>query len=173
MKLNLGFEDHAYEARYSESSPLTKAVKKAAPKRPTRAQMAYGQGKTTAEVAAELEAKYSIVETFVELEEDNITELLEDAYGEHLEAIMSMESVPKEIVTSKQTDKIEANFRKALSSRRFDGVISGVPTTAAQRGVSHLRQHPYAKRPPRPSFIDTGMYQRSFRAWVEDTEEEE
>jgi hypothetical protein len=74
-------------------------------------------------------------------------------------------------VSVKETDKIEAKFRQNLSSRKYDGVIPGVPTTAAQRGISHLQQRPYAKRSSRPSFVDTGMYQRSFRAWVEDVED--
>jgi len=62
---------------------------------------------------------------------------------------------------------LEPRFRRSLSSKRFDGLIRGVPTRAAMKGVSHLRQDPYAQRPPRPSFIDTSLYQRSFKAWTE------
>ena len=67
-----------------------------------------------------------------------------------------------------ETDKIEEKFRRALASRAFDGLIAGVPTTAAQRGVSHKRRHPYAKRGPRPSFIDTDTYRQSFTVWMEE-----
>jgi hypothetical protein len=171
MKLHLGFEDHSYETRFSESSPLTKSTKAKRLRTPTRTHLAYGEGKTTREVAEELEAKYKIVETFWEMEEDNLVEILEDAFADDVENVMEMSTRMKRGISSKETDKIEAKFRQNLSSRRYDGIISGVPTLAAQRGVSHLRQHPYAKRGPRPSFIDTGMYQRSFRAWVEDIED--
>jgi hypothetical protein len=138
----------------------------------TRSQQVYGEGKTTVEVANELESKYHIVETFWEMEEDNFVELLEDSFAEDIEEVMQMGQVPKAGgISDKETDKIETKFRQSLTSQRFDGVISGVPTLAAQRGVSHLMQHPYARRGPRPSFIDTGMYMRSFRAWVEDVED--
>jgi hypothetical protein len=172
MKLHLGFEDYAYHARYGLSSPLTQAVKRRAPKVMTRSQQVYGEGKTTVEVANELESKYHIVETFWEIEQDKFVEVLEDAFAEDIEEVMQMDRIPKAGgISDKETDKIEAKFRSSLSNQRFDGVISGVPTLAAQRGVSHLRQHPYARRGPRPSFIDTGMYMRSFRAWVEDVED--
>jgi hypothetical protein len=148
-------------------------VKKRAPKVLSRPQQAYGQGKTTKEVAADLEARYKIIETFWDMEEDTFVEILEDKFSDVIEEVMKLGGQTGKIgFTSKETDKIEDKFRRALSSRRFDGVIPGVPTTAAQRGVSHLLKQPYARRPPRPSFIDTGMYQRSFRAWVEDVEED-
>jgi hypothetical protein len=140
----------------------------------SRAQQAYGQGKTTSEVAADLEARYKIVETFWEMEEDNFVEVIEEAFADDIEDVMQMGQVPKTGgISDRETDKIEKKFMQNLQSHKYDGVISGVPTTAAQRGVSHLYQKPYAKRAPRPSFIDTGMYQRSFRAWVEELDEED
>jgi hypothetical protein len=35
------------------------------------------------------------------------------------------------------------------------------------RGVNHRFMHPYARRPSRPSFIDTGLYVANFTAWVD------
>jgi hypothetical protein len=172
MKLHLGFEDHPYETRYKESSPLTRTVKKGRPKVLSRPQQAYGQGKTTAEVAAELETKYGIVEKFYELEEDNIIEMVEEAFGEDIEEVMMMEQPSKTGISVKETDKIEASFRAMLQREELHS-RGNVPTLAALRGVSHLKRQPYAKsNPRRPSFIDTGMYQRSFAAWVEDIDEE-
>jgi hypothetical protein len=140
----------------------------------SRAQQAYGEGKTTTDVAADLEARYKIVETFWETEEDNFVEVIEEAFADDIENVMQMGQVPKTGgISDKETDKIEKKFMQNLQSRKYDGVLPGVPTTAAQRGVSHLHRHPYAKRAPRPSFIDTGMYQRSFRAWVEELDEED
>jgi hypothetical protein len=137
----------------------------------SRPQQAYGQGKTTREVAEELETKYGIVEKFWELEEDNIVEMLEDAFSEDIEDIMLMHTPSKAELPSKETNKIEARFRTRLGREELHS-RGNVPTLAALRGISHLRQHPYAKgNPRRPSFIDTGLYQRSFRAWVEEEED--
>jgi protein-disulfide isomerase-like protein with CxxC motif len=54
-----------------------------------------------------------------------------------------------------ETDKIEQRFKQDLSRRKFDGVIYGVPTKAAQRES-------------RQSFIKTGRYRNSFKAWMEE-----
>lgn len=173
MKLVLGFESFPYSARYSADSPLPTLLKGRRPKVTTRTHTAYGAGKTTGQVAKELEDQYKIVEEFWKFEEDNFVELLEEAFAEDLEDVMQMKKLTQKTkgISVKETDKIEERFRQNLSERRYDGVIAGVPTLAAQRGVSHMRSHPYSRRnPPRASFIDTGMYQRSFRAWVEDVE---
>jgi hypothetical protein len=63
---------------------------------------------------------------------------------------------------------LQIDFRTYLDREEH-----GIKTLAARRGVSHLLPHPYSKNnPPRPSFIDTGLYRKSFRAWVEDIEED-
>jgi hypothetical protein len=150
MKLHLGFEDRAYP---SQPSPL----KRGKSTRPLKA--TYGQGKTSREVAKELEDRYKIVEEFWNLEQDIFTESLEEAFAEDLEEIMTMEQPSSKGVSYKGTDAIEARFRRDLRSRRYDNVISGVPTLAAKRGS-------------RPSFIITGTYLQSFRAWVEEEYDE-
>lgn len=170
MKLVLGFESYPYSARYNAESPLTATVKKRRPKVLSRAQEGYGAGKTSGQVAQELEEKYKIVETFYELEEDFIVELIEEQAAMDIEQVMTMaEPSADSGVSFEETDKIEKRFKQNLTSKRYDGLIPGVPTLASLRGVSHLRQHPYAKgNPIRPSFFDTGLYASSFRAWVEE-----
>jgi len=173
MKLHLGFEDHSYVDRYAKTSPLAPSVKKKRQKTLTQSQEAYGQGKTTREVAEELEKKYGVVEKFVELEEDFLIAMVEDKMEEDLNELLAMSHPTRGIkgFSTKETDKIVDRFRRDLSAKKFDGLLPGVPTTASLRGVSHLHSHPYAKRAPRPSFIDTGMYSRSFTAWVEEEDE--
>jgi hypothetical protein len=169
----LGFESFPYAARYTANSPLPSLLKARKPKAPTRSHTSYGAGKSTGQVSKELEERYKIVEEFWNLEEGNFVELLEETFAEDLEEVMQKKLTKRTRgISVKETDQIEQKFRQNLSSRRYDGLISGVPTLAAQRGVSHMRPQPYSrKNPPRPSFIDTGMYQRSFRAWVEDMED--
>lgn len=163
MKLLLGFEDSPYSARYSRQSPLTATMKGKGRKRLSPAQQAYGQGKTVGQVATELENKYGIVETFYNLEESFIADNIEKAFADSTAAGMMGGSWDP----TWDPSKLDGMFRRALSSRRFDGLIRGVPTKASIRGVTHLRRDPYAQRASRPSFIDTSLYQRSFRAWME------
>jgi hypothetical protein len=164
MKLIFGFEDVPYAVRYSHESPILASIKKRRPKKLSQPQEAYGQGKTSGQVATELESKYHLVETFYTFEEDEIVKDFQGAYANALDLGMwgqSWEPVWDPSI------KYEGRFRRALSQRKFDGLIHGVPTQAALRGVSHLRQDPYAGKTSRPSFIDTSLYQRSFKAWTE------
>jgi hypothetical protein len=164
MKLQLGFENIPYSQRYAPQSPFTATMKKRAPKNLSKPQQAYGQGKTVGQVAEEIEKKYHLVEVWYTFEEDFIVKNFEEAYALGMED--GMMSGPWDAVWD-PAPALEPKFRQALSRRKFDGLIHGVPTRAAQTGVSHLRQNPYAPRAPRPSFIDTSLYQRSFKAWTE------
>jgi hypothetical protein len=167
MKLQFGFDNTPYVERFSAQSPLSPFVKKMKPRRMSAAQAAYGQGKTTTQVAKELEERYGIVDKFFELEEDSIIHLLIESVANATEAVMSEQPLSA-LISAQDIKKIEDKFKQNLSDRKYDGVIPKVPTLASLRGVSHLRQDPNAQRPSRPSFIDTGLYRASFKAWVEE-----
>jgi len=146
MKINLGFSSMGYASGGK-----------------------YGRGKTSTEVAKQIETNYKLVEKFFELEQNNIMEMLVDAYRKGLEVIMEKQTVAKAVITGGAIEKIEQKFRQDLTESRYDGLIPGVPTRAAKRGVSHQLAHPYAKgNPQRPSFIDTGTYRDSFTVWIEE-----
>jgi hypothetical protein len=123
---------------------------------------------TTGDVADILEAKYHVMEVFAE------ETGLESIFGM---IGTSMENALKDIAagapasispTHDAEQKIEAAFRQFIDQELMNGIVPGVPTQAAQRGVNHRFLHPYAKgNPARPSFRDTGLYQTSFRAWVD------
>ena len=105
-----------------------------------------GEGKTTEDVAHELETQYGIVEYFVESHWDDIAKnvgqvIADKFYGGN-------ERIPDAMAN------IEADFFTMLDMEELDGQ-PGVPTTAAAIEG-------------RPSFIDTGLYANSFRAWVEE-----
>ena len=62
--------------------------------------------------------------------------------------------------------QIENRFKQFLSLREVEKLgIPGVPTKAALAGVSHRFKGKKGGR--RPSFIDTGLYQASFKAWID------
>jgi hypothetical protein len=164
MKLQLGFENIPYSARYSQQSPLTATMKARRPRQMSQPQQAYGTGKTVGQVAEELEKKYGVVETFYNLEENYIVDSFEGAYINGMELGMGGGSWD---VIWDPSITLGSKFRRSLSSKRFDGLIRGVPTRASIKGVSHLRADPFKASSPRPSFIDTSLYQRSFKAWTE------
>ena len=58
---------------------------------------------------------------------------------------------------------IEKAFREMLTAGTLDGLgYPGIPTAASGNGsLRKVGVH------PRPSFVDTGNYENSFKAWVD------
>lgn len=159
LKLSLGFESYPYTTK----SPRTRKILG----KGVRIQKGYGVGKRTTDVAKELEDRYNLTEIFWDKIENMVVGEIEVIYSDMLEEVMAGVAYPKKAETSELTEQIEDAFKTYL-----DRETHGIKTLAAQRGVSYLLPHPYARgNPPRPSFIDTGLYRQSFRAWVEDAEE--
>jgi hypothetical protein len=122
-------------------------------------------GLTTADVAEFLESKYGLMEAFYRVHGD----IVMGAMAKSLEGSMESLLMGKRVNPwGYATQVIQREFREFISSREAERVgIPGTPTKAALRGVNHRLKHPYASRNARrPSFIDTGLYQASMRAWV-------
>lgn len=143
--------------------------------------VAYSDGegaKTTGEVAGYLEDEYHIMCTFLESYEDKIGEFLADAMVGEIEALAQGKPVlifGKDVETqlgdrvisgSSVNGKIEEAFRDFLDAREWKQT-SGQAVDAADQGINHRKSQPYKKRNARPEFVDTGLYQASFRAWLE------
>lgn len=149
-------------------------------------------GETTGDVAAILEDKYHVMEVFYEdLGADLIMKALENSAAGAIESLLMgaasgpfadfshvadaslrtrLESAntPSLTISARAEGEIEAAFRIFLDQREMDGVVPGVATAAAKKGVNHRFKHPYAKaNKERPSFVDTGTYQAAFKAWVD------
>lgn len=123
---------------------------------------------TTGDVAEILEDKYHVMEVFYELHKDDIAKNLENSVAGALETIML--GGPSDIDPfGGGTSEIDERFNDFLTNREMEKLgYEGVPTQAALDGVNHRLKHPYAKKNKRrPSFIDTGLYQRSFKSEVE------
>jgi hypothetical protein len=161
--LHLGVLDVGYVQ--TESAP------KRAPKRPRKgphkAHAKKYQNISTGDVAEILESKYHPMEIFFEQHKEDIAADLEGSLAGALESLL-MGAPPSLDAFGSATSQIEDRFKKFLSEKEMEGLgYPGVPTKAALMGVSHRFLHPYKKRPPRPSFIDTGLYQASFKSWVD------
>lgn len=126
-------------------------------------------GETTGDVAGFLEDKYHVMEFFYEdIGPDLIAKAIEHSAAGVIENIMMGAPAEGLSLTAEAESEVEAAFRHFLDQGEMDNIASGVPTKAALKGVNHRLKHPYSKdNKARPSFIDTGMYQASFKFWVE------
>lgn len=123
---------------------------------------------TTGDVADILEAKYHPMEIFFTVKEKQIVAALEDSVSGALESVL-MGGPASLDPFGTATNKIEELFRSFLEKREMERLgYPGVPSKAALAGVNHRLLHPNAKaNPRRPTFIDTGAYQTSFKAWID------
>lgn len=122
--------------------------------------------KSTGDVAEFLESRYGVMQAFYDAHQPEIADALANDVAGSLETLMM--GGKTELTFATATSTIETMFKKAISNKEFDRMgIPGVPTQASLRGVNHRLAHPYAKRGPRPSFLDTSLYSSSFKAWFE------
>jgi hypothetical protein len=131
-------------------------------------------GKTTGDVAQILEDKYHVMETFYEdMGPDVIQKAIEHSAQNAVETLIlggsrSGSNSANMSLTLEAEGEIEAAFKLWLSQQSMDYTQPGVPTQASLKGVSHRLKRANAKtNSARPSFIDTGLYQSSFKAWIE------
>jgi hypothetical protein len=139
-----------------------------------------GSGKTTLDVARILEAKYSVMGTFYYTREKKIAEWLAQSARDAIRELSH--GRVKEKIFAGAEQKIEESFRDFLDASEMATIFSGLTaseaayfiastggfTGAAEARARHRFLHPYAStNKPRPAFIDTGLYQSSFRAWIE------
>ena len=127
-------------------------------------------GVTTAQVAGWLENKYHIMELFYHFHEREIADALTAGLQDALEAHMMGAPITLDPFQEAFSNE-EAVFKMdwlALGGVEKVG-IPGVPTQRAlDRESLRLKKKKKDRGPARPSFIDTGLYQSSFKMWMED-----
>lgn len=145
--------------------PYTEAPAAAPKGKKGKARTKKASNVTTGDVAEILEHQYGIMEAFVDLNRPAVMQALENSLQDALE--MQLLGGPQDAdLFGPAMSTIETDFKQAIAEQFLDG-LPGVPTKAAQNGVSHRFKHPYAKREPRASFVDTSLYVDSFKAWVD------
>ena len=112
-----------------------------------------------------LEAEYHVFEHFWQAHKNEITNDLVSALNKEL----FQEGSGRKIQFSNRAfSEIKHKFSQFLTMKEMDALgYPGIPTKASLAGINHRMKHPYAKRPARPSFIDTGQYMASFIAWLD------
>lgn len=170
--LHLGVLDQPY-ADPSASAP--KRARKARKGRQALARTKKGsQSQTTGDVANILERQYGIMGMFYALHQRDVDSDIADSMAATLDNLIA--GAPASALTNPLAgaeEKIGERFREFIDSEEMAILASAprgrpVPTKAALKGVSHRFKHPYAKgHPRRPSFVDTGLYRASFKAWFD------
>ena len=123
---------------------------------------------STGDVAEFLENKYHPYRIFVELHEEEIAKDIVDSIEGAFETFLQSGKIPESAFKSAESS-IETRFKKFLTGKEMERIgYPGVPTKAALHGVNHRLKHPYRKRAPRPSFIDTGLYQSTSAAEIKE-----
>ena len=121
---------------------------------------------TTGDVAGWLENKYQVMERFADKHAPDIAKALEDSLGGALETLMS--GGPLDLnVFGEAESKIYDQFQKFIDTKEMDRMgVPGVPTKASLIGIS--KRFKNRRNPGRPSFVDSGLYEANFRAWIEE-----
>lgn len=170
--LHLGVVDVPY-ADVSYERSKSKKFRTGGAKRPQQdAAGSKPNTKTTGDVAEILEEKYHIMEAFFDaLGADMIAKSLEQSVEDAIADIQNGAPAKGLQITLQAEQEMETAFRIFIDQQEMDGTgTSGlpIPTRAARHGVNHRLLHPYAKgNPARPSFRDTGLYEASFKAWID------
>ena len=118
---------------------------------------------TTGEVGAILEDKYHVMRVFYETYQRKIVEAVAQEMQARLNAML--EGNPNAVVGEIMIDAIHAMFSNYLDLDEWQQ-ITGQVIMAAQGGMNYRKKS--KKSNARPAFIDTGLYQRSMRAWLDD-----
>lgn len=125
-------------------------------------------GVDTYEVAQFLEGQYDLYSVFAEYEMDNIAKYLEEGVVGALQAAKAGVSIDP---FAGAMQKIETDFKEFLDTTTAEQYAVSksesypVPTKSALAGKS--TRFKGGKGARRPSFVDSGIQESAFRAWIE------
>jgi hypothetical protein len=175
--LHLGVIDVPYAPPAPTSKPPPKNPGRKSKIGPHRAHAQKYQNVTTGDVAGFLENRYHIMEHFWELHQDEIVDYLTDSLQDTIDNLAMGAPLTIDPYGAAMS-KIEDAFKKMLANEELESMgYPGIPTMAALMGVSHRHKSGFLPRKvrqqalaagesARPSFVDTGTYSASMKAWI-------
>jgi hypothetical protein len=121
---------------------------------------------TADKVANILEGKYSIIETFQVVYEEDIKNIISDKFPEVIVNMIyegKYSSATTKSIMKDSAKQIERLFKQFLDNEEMNGMMPGVPTKASlgkqrKRGKTNKQ---------RASFEKSGIYRASFRCWAD------
>jgi len=128
----------------------------------------YGRTVTTDEVSEFLEKTYGILDAFVEAHSNDFAKLIEEDIAEMFVKMAEKGMAPTLSKASKHSMiVIKAMFDTFIRSREVERLVPGAPTKRAQDGyMSRTKRRKGTTKPGRPSFLDTELYVKAFRAEI-------
>lgn len=162
ITLHLGVIDMPYA--YTREAERKTKKRKGTPKKKIAA------NQTTGDVAEILEAKYHLMETFFDANEEKIVEQLTNSLAGAIQSLANGVTSSHGAIDpfAAGAQQITEMFKQFILSGEAERVaIPGTPTKAALKGVSHRKAHPYAKHERRVSFYDTGLFVDNFYTWAD------
>ena len=143
-----------------------------------------GDQETTGDVAEILEKEYGVMEVFFEAKKDKVIGAVNDSLAHQIEALS--QGAPLPFGGDIFLPEVESLFRDFVTTREIEGITG--QTEAARLGISHrfknaqnktvspqdvvagkggaVKSVAVASRGSRPSFVDTGLYVASMKAWL-------
>jgi hypothetical protein len=134
------------------------------PKKPRDFGESKGATVTTGDVAEILEDNYGVMKHFSEMFEEEIAAEMTNALSGAIEHSMATGESLSSTPYQEALGNIERHFQDFIDQKMLDGVVEGVPTLASIEGIRSRFKN--RLDPGRPSFQDTGLYERNFAAWV-------
>ena len=123
------------------------------------------QATSTGDVAEILETKYGVMQFFWDRHQAEVVSELRNSIEGALETLIMGGPSLRGSPAAAGGSEVEVMFQRFLDAKEMDGQVTGVPTAASLAGVNH-RFKRRKQGSPRPSFVDTGLYQSNFRCWV-------
>ena len=118
---------------------------------------------TTDQVARYLEEKYSVMEDFYRANKGTIANEVMKAISRHYIAKRRGHAHSGDV----DLPEVSAKFRDYLDRSRWLSIAGNVEPQAAAIGVRTRKMQQIVTGVRRPPFIDTGLYRKSFRAWID------
>ena len=143
------------------------------------------EGGTSYTVGVELEKQYGVFSMFANTYEKFIVETVAEDAADGLEALMRGESVSVNTVFATSGEEITNKMHEFITTQEVERVAPsygeyGIPTQAALEGktlrtaagktISKVRKGQKVKKvygQRRPSFIYSGIFEKSMKAWIE------
>ena len=120
---------------------------------------------TTGDVAGYLENQYHVMRIFLEENGDFIHERITNSVVGAIESIAQGNRVPK-LDLKPAMGEIEERFRDSLDSGELHRVLPQNHQVSDATLKTSSRKKVIKQDESRQAFIDSGLYQASFRAWV-------
>ena len=120
---------------------------------------------TTGDVAGYLEDRYHVMRTFLEVKEGEIHNIITDQVAGAIESIAQGKRVPK-LDLQPAGEKIQDMFRGWLDSGEMNReILPQSQQVSSDTLKTSSRKKVIKTEKQRQAFIDTGLYQASFRVW--------